>query len=301
MASQRVGERYRGSAGAESPTDIPKDGWLRILKRSWAEARKDQVPLLAAGVAFYSFLALFPAMIAAVLLYGLVADPETITEQAGQVASALPQNAGSLVVTQMRTLAKAPEQSLSLGLLISLVLALWSASGGVGNVITALNLAYDEKETRSFVKRKALALGLTLGEIVFVVLAIALVAAVPAILDALVPAGPLYWLLEGLRWVLLVAIVACVLAVLYHVAPDRDAPKFRWMSFGAVVATIIWIVASVGFSVYVNTFGSYGKTYGGGAVTSVVVLLLWLWITNVIVLFGAEINAEAETATAGSG
>jgi membrane protein len=240
-------------------------------------------------------------MIAAVLLYGLVADPKTITEQAGEVASALPQNAGSLVIAQMRNLAKAPEHSLSLGLLISLVLALWSASGGVGNVITALNLAYDEKETRGFVKRKALALGLTLGAIVFVVLAIALVAAVPAILDAFVPAGPLYWLLEGLRWALLVAIVACVLAVLYHVAPDRAAPKFRWMSFGAVVATIIWILASVGFSVYVNTFGSYGRTYGGGVVTSVVVLMLWLWITNLIVLFGAEINAEAESATADAG
>lgn len=290
MPEQRV-----PGAEAERPTEIPKRGWWQILRRAWKESKADQVPLLAAGVAFYSFLALFPAMIAAVLIYGLVADPKTVAEQAQQLTDALPANAASVIKGQMKAITQTPQQSLSLGLVIALALALWSASGGVGNVVTAVNIAYDEEETRGFVKRKLLALGLTLGAIVFVVVTVTLVAVAPALLDSLVGSGPLRWGLEVARWIVLLIAVSVALAVIYRYAPDRDAPQVRWVSVGATVATVIWLVASLGFSLYVDNFSNYGKTYG--ALAGVVVLLLWLWITNFIVLLGAEVNAEAEQQT----
>lgn len=282
-------------ATAEEPKQIPAKGWFQVTKRAWAEAKLDQVPLLAAGVAFYTFLSLFPAMIAAVTLYGLWADPQTVTRQTEAVTEALPKDAASIITDQMKAIAEQPEQSLGLGLIIALALALWSASGGVGNIITAVNVAYDEEETRGFVKRKLLALGLTLGAILFATIAIGLIAVAPAALDAFIPDGPLHWLLQCVRWVGLVLAVTVALAVLYRYAPDRDAPKLRWVSVGATVATVIWLVASVGFSVYVDNFGSYSKTYG--ALAGVAVLMLWLWITAYIVLLGAEINAESEQQT----
>jgi membrane protein len=295
MTDQIVREQPPG-AEAEKPTEIPPTGWWQVTKRAWREAKADQVPLLAAGVAFYSFLAIFPAMIAAVMLYGLVRDPEDVQRQVDQLSDALPSDAASLLTTQLEAITSTSSRSLGLGLLISLVLALWSASGGVGNIMSAVNFAYDEEETRGLVKRKLLSLVLTLGAIVFVVVAIALVAVTPALLDSLVDAGPLRWGLETLRWVGLLVAMSAALAILYRVAPDREAPQLRWVSVGAVVATVVWLLASLGFSLYVDNFGSYNKTYG--ALAGVVVLLLWLWITMYVVLLGAEINAEAEQQTA---
>ena len=295
MSTQTLQDRVPG-ADAEKPTEIPRRGWIQVVKRAWKEAKSDQVPLLAAGVAFYSFLALFPAMIAAVMLYGLVRDPADVQRQVDELSATLPSDAASLLTTQLEALTTTSSSSLGLGLIISLVLALWSASGGVGNVMTAVNLAYDEEETRGFVKRKALALGLTLGAIVFVVVTVGMVAVAPALLDNLVGAGPLRWALEVARWLGLLVAMSVALGVLYKLAPDRDAPKFRWVSIGSVVATVLWLLASLGFSLYVDNFGSYNKTYG--ALAGVVVLLLWLWITMYVVLLGAEVNAEAEQQTA---
>ena len=294
MTAQVTRERLPGEH-ADKPTEIPRKGWFQILKRAWKEAKSDQVPLLAAGVAFYSFLALFPAMIAAVMLYGLVRDPVDVQRQVDQISDALPSDAASVVTTQLEAITSTSSGSLGLGLLVSLVLALWSASGGVGNIVSAINIAYDEEETRGFVKRKALSLVFTLAGIVFVVVAISLVAVAPAVLDNLVDAGPLRWGLEAVRWLGIVAAMTVALAVLYRVAPDRDDPQFKWVSVGAVVATVVWLLASVGFSLYVDNFGSYNKTYG--ALAGVVVLLLWLWLTMYVVLLGAEINAEAEQQT----
>jgi membrane protein len=288
-------EREFPGATADEPKQIPGRGWLQVSKRAWAESKLDQIPLLAAGVAFYTFLSLFPAMIAAVTVYGLVADRETVAEQTEQLSAALPEAAAQIITEQMRAIAAQPEQSLGLGLVIALALALWSASGGVGNIITAVNVAYDEEETRGFVKRKALALGLTFGAIVFAAVSVGLIAVAPPLLDAFIPDGALRWLLEAARWVLLVGAVVVALAVLYTYAPDRNAPRFTWVSVGAAVATVIWLAASLGFSVYVDNFGSYSKTYG--ALAGVAVLMLWLWITAFIVLFGAEINAESEQQT----
>ncbi len=281
---------------ADSPTEVPARGWLQIVKRAWKEAKADQVPLLGAGVAFYAFLSLFPAMIALVLVYGLVADPTKIASQVKSMTGALPPDAQQLITSQLQSMASGQSRSLGIGLVVSIALALWSASGGMGNLITAVNTAYDEEETRGFVKRKALALVMTFGAIVFMVVVIGIVVAVPALLSSAVSSGPLRVVLTIAQFLVLVLAVSAALAVLYRLAPSRDAPKLRWVSTGSIVATVLWLVASVGFSLYTSHFGSYAKTYG--ALASVVVLLLWLWITSYAILLGAEINAEAEQQTA---
>jgi membrane protein len=283
-------------AEADAPTEIPPRGWRQVAVRGWRAASADQVPLLSAGVAFFGFLAIFPALIALTLVYGLVADPATISSQLDAVAGSLPSDARSLLETQLQQLASAPAQGLGWGLVFSIVVALWSASGGVGNLVTAVNVAYDEKRKRGFVKEKLIALGLTVGAIVFMLVLMALVAGVPVVFSVMGLGGGWRWLAEVVRWVLVVVLVMLALAVLYRVAPDRDSPKFRWVSVGAAVATVLWVVASVGFSLYVSLFGNYAKTYG--ALAGVVVMLLWLWITTYAVLLGAEINGAAEEQTA---
>ncbi|HMG29467.1 MAG TPA: YihY/virulence factor BrkB family protein [Jiangellaceae bacterium] len=280
---------------ADRPSEIPRPGWFQIVKRAWKESKEDSVPLLSAGVAFYAFLALVPTLIAIVMIYGLVSDADEVADQVESFGSALPSSAEDLLSEQMTTLANASERSLSVGLVIALGFALWSASGGISNLITAVNVAYDEKEKRGFVKSRALALGMTVGAIVFVIVAVALVAAIPVVLDALDVPGWVEAVADVGRWLGLVVVVLIALALLYRWAPDRDAPKFRWLSFGAIVATVLWVVASIGFSVYVDNFASYGKTYG--SLAGVIVLLLWLWLGAYATLLGAEVNAEMEQQT----
>ena len=281
---------------ADRPTQIPARGWKQIVKRAWAEHNADNMPIIAGGVAFFAFLAIFPALIASISLYGLVASPETVARQVEDLSAQLPDSAADLIGEQLTAITQNSGGALSFGLAVSVLGALWSASGGTGNVITAVNLAYDEVETRGFVKRKALALGLTLGAILFVLVTFTLVAVVPALIDEL-PLGVVGTVLAQIvRWALLLGVFAGSLAVLYRVAPDRDAPKLRWVSLGAVVVTLIWALVSLGFSLYVNNFGSYDKTYG--TIAGVIVLMLWLYLTCYLVLLGAEINSEAEHQTA---
>jgi membrane protein len=280
---------------ADRPSEIPRRGWWQIVRRAWKEAKIDQVPLLSAGVAFYAFLALVPTLIAVVMLYGLVSDPEDVAEQVESFGTALPSSAEDLLSEQMETLANASDRSLGIGLIVALAVALWSASAGVSNLITAINVAYDEEIDRGFIKSRLLALGLTVSAIIFVAVAVALVAAAPVVMNAVDAPGWVEVLVEIGRWIGLVVAVVVALALLYRWAPDRDAPQFRWVSIGAVVATVLWVVASVGFSLYVDNFGSYGKTYG--SLAGVVVLLLWLWLSAFATLLGAEINAESEQQT----
>ncbi len=278
---------------ADKPTQVPAKGWLQIAKRGWAEGKTDNISLLAAGMAYYAFLAIFPALIAAVLLYGLFADPAQIANQINSLGSAVPEEVRQLITEQL-TMASGSGKA-GLGAVVAILLALFSASGGVGNMMTAINTAYDEEETRGFLKKRAIALALTLGALVFFLLVVTLVAVLPAVLQVFGTSGIVFFLIQVVRWVLIVVVISVALAVLYRVAPDRDAPKMRWTSVGAAIATILWVVASVGFSLYVANFGSYAKTYG--AIAGIVILLLWLFITSYAILLGAEINAESEQQT----
>ena len=280
---------------AETPVGIPPRGWWQVIKRAFRESSADNVPMLAGGVAFFAFLAVFPALIAALTLYGLLANPAKVADQVQNIAKALPRSAQPLLTEQLTSVTQSSGGALTAGLAISLLAALWSASSGTGNLITAVNLAYDEKESRGFVKLRATALGLTLGGIVFVLLTLTLVAVVPVALDNLGLGVVGRVVAQVVRWVLLVGVVVVGLAVVYRVAPDRASPRFRWVSAGALVATVLWIIGSVAFSLYVNFFGNYNQTYG--ALAGVIVLMLWLFLTTYIVLLGAEINAESERQT----
>lgn len=280
---------------ADSPTEIPPRGWRQVLQRAIRASQKDNIPLLAAGVAFFGFLGLFPALIALVTLVGLVADPTQITQQVQSFTTGLPQASSQLISAQLTAITQSSGGALTVGLVMSLLAALWSASSGTSNLMVAVNIAYEEEETRSFLKLRAVALLLTLGTVVFLVLTLALIAVVPVMLR-IMPLGPLgAALVQVVRWALLVALIMVGLAVLYRVAPDRNPPKFRWVSVGSVVAALLWLLGSAGFSLYINSFGNYNKTYG--ALTGVIVLLLWLFLTSYIVLLGAEINAQAEYQT----
>ncbi|MGY1987794.1 YihY/virulence factor BrkB family protein [Blastococcus sp. SYSU DS0669] len=280
---------------AANPLQIPAGGWKQVLKRAWAENNADNMPIIAGGVAFFGFLAIFPALLALISIYGLVASPEQAAAQVEEFTAGLPETAQGLIEDQVTSITDNAGGALTLSLVASILAALWSASGGVNNLVKAVNIAYDEVETRNFVKLRALSLALTLGAIVFVVLTIGLVAVLPIVID-LLPLGSVGTvLLEIARWVALLLVVAGSLAVLYRVAPDRDAPKFRWVSLGSVVVTAVWALVSLGFTIYVNNFGSYDKTYG--AIAGVIVLMLWLYLTCYLILLGAEINSEAEHQT----
>jgi membrane protein len=278
---------------AEKPQEIPAKGWLQIVKRGWAEAKADNVPLMAAGMAYYAFLAIFPAIIAAVLLYSFFADPSTIASQLDALGSAIPADIKSTLTAQIGL--AAGNGKVGFGAVIAILVALFSASGGMSNLMTAVNICYDEEETRGFVKKRLIALALTVGAIVFFLLVVSLVAVLPVVLGFLGTNGVVLFLVQAARWLLIVIVITVALAVLYRVAPDRDAPKLRWVSVGAGLATLLWIIASVGFSIYVSQFGSYAKTYG--AIAGIVILLLWLFITAYAILLGAEINAESEQQT----
>jgi membrane protein len=280
---------------AEAPTQIPPRGWWQIVRRAVKEASADNVPMLAGGVAFFAFLAVFPALIAGITLYGLVADPAQVTRQIESLAGALPEEARPILLDQLNAVAATSTGALTTGLIISVLFALWSASSGTGNLMQAVNIAYDEGETRGFLKLRAIALALTLGALVFVLITLTLVAVVPPLLESLQLGVVGTVVAQVVRWGLLLALIIAALAVVYRVAPDRDAPRFRWVSSGAIVAAVLWIIGSVGFSLYVNNFGSYNKTYG--TLAGVVVFMLWLFLTSYIVLLGAEINAESERQT----
>jgi membrane protein len=280
---------------AEQPTQIPPKGWWQVTRRAFKESSADNVGILAGGISYAAFLAIFPAMIAGISLYALVADPATIAQQAEGVLAALPQEAQPLIRDQITSLTQTSGGALSFGLVVSILLALWTASGGTSSLMTAINIAYDEQESRNFLKLRGTALVLTLLAIVFVLLTLALVAVVPAVLNALNLGTFINVIAQIVRWVLLVVLIIIALAVVYRLAPDRDAPQIKWTSVGALVAAVLWVLGSLAFSLYVNNFGSYNKTYG--TLAGVVILLLWLYLTSYIILLGAEINAESEKQT----
>jgi membrane protein len=278
---------------ADVPQQIPPRGWLDIAKRTGKEVKQDQVPLLSAGVAYYTLLSLFPAAIAAVSIYGLVANPDTVRDQIDKLTEMLSPSTADLVGEQIKQVTSGAGGALGLATVIGILTALWSASSGMKALITGVNLAYDEVETRKFVKLRGLALLLTLGAMVLLGVALALIVGFPAVVDDW--PTPLAWTAGILRWVLLAALLVAALAVLYRYAPNRDEPRWTWVSWGSGIATLLWILASVGFSIYANSFGNYNKTYG--ALAGVIILMFWLFLTAFVVLVGAELNTEMELQT----
>jgi membrane protein len=290
----RADETSRGR-DATAPREIPRRGWLDVAKRTKTEAKRDEVSLLAAGVAFYALLALVPALAALVSIYGLVADPADIDRQVSDSLAAAPAEVRDLVAEQMSSVTQQSQGGLGITVVVGILLALWSASTGMKHLISAIDVAYDEEETRGFVALRGRALLLTVGAIVFLVVALGLMAVVPNLLEDSSLGGAARLAISILRFLLLGLGLMAGLAVLYRYGPDREEPRWAWTAPGTIVATVLALVGSVLFSLYTATMGSYAETYG--ALGAVVVLMLWLMLTAAAVVIGAEINAEAERQT----
>ncbi|MEM9713345.1 MAG: YihY/virulence factor BrkB family protein [Actinomycetota bacterium] len=266
-------------------------GELRAFgKRVFAEFKQHYVPVKAAGVAFFAFLALIPTLVAIISIYGLVADPEDITRQIEDATESLPEETTDFLSSQMSSIAENSGGSLGFALAGSILVALFSASAAVKHVMSTLNVIYEFPETRGGVNLRLTAYLLTAGAVVAIVVGALALGALPAILAAADVGALGRWLATvGVYPVMLVAF-AVALSILYWVGPDRRGiGRFRFFSVGAVVATVLWLVATAGFSIFVTNFGSYNETYGIFA--GIIVLLLWFNLTAMTVLLGAEIDA----------
>lgn len=280
---------------AERPADIPARGWKDIALRVKDGIGADRVDLVAAGVAFYALLALFPAITALLAIGGLVVEPSQIVGVLDQWTAILPSEVASIILDQAEKVAGSREGGLGLAAALGLLLALYSASKGVGSLIDGLNIVYDEEETRGFVWLKVMTLGLTLALILGVVCAMALMVAVPVALAFVDLGSGVETLVTGASWLLMLMLVIAALGLIYRFGPDRDRPEWSWLSLGSVLACVVWIAASAGFAFYVANFGSYNESFG--SLGGVIVLLMWLWISAFVVLMGAEFNAEVEAQT----
>ncbi len=281
---------------AHKPTDIPARGWWDIVKRVAAQVSADRLMTEAAGVTFFSLLAIFPALAALISLYGLFADPRTVSDQLASLDGIMPGGAMEIIKEQVRALTSSGPKALGVGVVFGLATSLWSANQGVKALFDSLNVVNDETETRGFLRRTALTLAFTVGALVFIVVAMAAVVVLPVALGSLGLGGGAESLLGFARWPLLLGAVALFLALVYRYGPSREKPKWRWVSWGSAFAAISWVAGSAVFSWYVANFGSYNKTYG--SLGAVVGFMTWIWISTIIVLVGGELNAEMEHQTA---
>ncbi len=280
---------------AESPADIPFRGWRQVIARTWREVSSDRVSLVAAGCAFWATLALFPAISTLISLYGIAFDPLTVEPQLQVVRGFLPPAAFALIADRVHTLVLHPTTSLGLTALLTAAITLWSAATGVKSLISALNMAYEEREKRSLLQFQLVGLAMTACAIIGAGLGLVLLVFLPVAIEFVGLSAYTKTLVKVGSLVLLVLFVAMALALLYRYGPCRRAARWRWVTPGSLLATILWLLASVLFSFYVGHVASYDATYGPlGAVAGVMV---WFWVSVYVVLLGAELNAELELQT----
>jgi membrane protein len=281
---------------ADSPTQIPPKGWWQILKRTGNAVSQDGLLAQAAAVTFYGLLALFPALAMLVSLYGLIADPRTLSDTVSGIGGVVPGGGMQIITGQLKALASSPHKALGIGFVVGLATSLWSSTSGVKALFAALNVAYNENETRSFIRLTVIAMIFTVCTILFLMTAFAGVVALPAALNILGFGAETKLLLELLRWPVLLLGLGVFLSLVYRYGPCRAQARWRWVTWGSGVATIGWLIVSVAFSYYAANFGSYNKTYG--TLGAAVGFMTWLWLSATVVLCGAELDAEMEHQTA---
>ena len=285
---QRVDEGASHSI-ARTAGDSRQRGGVGVVKCVWAHLAEDNVSLVAAGVGFYAMLAIFPTLAVAVSIYGLVLDPATLNQQIQSFSAVLPAGVMNILATQLEQLANASSGQLSIGLIVGVLLALWSSAAGMKSMMQALNIVYRREEARGVLSFNGWALLLTFGAIVFGLVALVLVIALPPVLGHVGLQSTGEFLASVLRWPLLLIGIMVALAVLFAYGPSNRKDRFAWFTWGGMAAAILWVAASVLFSFYVSNFGSYNKTYG--SLAAVVILMMWFYISAYVVLLGAEINA----------
>jgi len=291
----RDSEAHRGRK-ASVPSDIPAKGWKDVARRLYQGISEDRILVTAAGVTFYVLLALFRGIAGLIALYGLYADPSTVSQHLDMLSGVLPEGGLQIIREQIDRLTSQPAQRLGMATLIGLGISLWSANGGLKAMFDALNVVYHEKEKRSFIRLNALSLAFTLGLIVFVLMALAALTIVPLALSHLGLSRVTELLIRFGRWPFLFVVVGLMIALIYRYGPSRDKPQWRWISPGSAFAAVSWLCGSALFSWYTANFGSYNATYG--SLGAVIGFMTWVWLSNIVILVGAKINAELEHQTA---
>jgi membrane protein len=281
---------------ASTPSEIPAAGLKDVFWRLYAAINEDRVMLVAAGVTYYLLLALFPAISALVSLYGFFANPSQIAERIQFLSSVMPSEALDIFIQQLRSLATQDGSTLSLGLIFGLGIALWSSNNGIKALFQAMNVAYEEEEKRSFLKLTGVSLLFTLGALVLVIVLTVAVGVVPAVLSFLSIGGIAEAAISLLRWPLMLFFVMGGIALLYRYGPSREPARARWLTWGTGFATIFWLIASITVSYYLANFANYNATYG--TLGALIGFMVWTWVSVVIVIVGAELNAELEHQTA---
>jgi membrane protein len=280
---------------AQTPSQLPQRGWKDILLRVFHGISDDRILLIAAGVTFYAILALFPSIGAIVSIYGLFADPSRIVAHLDALSGFAPAGAVDVLREQLLRLAQQDRSALGLGFTISLVISLWTAKAGISGLFDALTAVYQEKEKRSLVKYYSVVLAFTVGAVVLVLLSLAILIALPFILDHIRHPSIPSVLLKIARWPVLFVLVVLALSIVYRLGPCRAAPQWRWITWGSAFAAIAWLVASALFSWYVANFGSYNRTYG--SLGAIIGFMTWIWVSIIVVLVGAKLDAEIEHRT----
>ena len=285
-------ERTVALASQQATRVAPSRRWKDILLAVFNGISEDRIFLVAAGVTFYAILALFPGIGALVSVYGLFANPATIAGHLNTLSGVAPGGAMEVLNGELTRLATQKGATLGLGFAVSLVVGLWFSNSGMTGLFDALNAVYEEKEQRSLVKYYATTLAFTAGAIVLGLISIAIIVAVPVVLNFIPNASVTAILLEIVRWPLIFVLVGGAIAVLYKYAPCRGSAQWRWILWSAAAAGLVWLGVSALFSWYVASFGSYNKTYGSlGAIFG---FMTWMWISMVVVLIGAKLNSELE-------
>ena len=279
----------------EAPWQMSARGWADILRRAWTNTGKKNLSLVAGGVAYYLLMALFPALAALVSAYGLLTNAADVTRRVQSLAGMLPASTVKLISDELHQLVSASNKSLGLGVIVGIIIALWSAERGMSGMMTALNIAYDRPERRGVVSFNATALLLTVVVIAGGLIALMFIVVLPIILHGMGARHPMRWIGLVVEWPLLIVFAMGMVALIYRYGPDHDRPRWKWTSPGVIVATILWVTGSSLLSFYVYHFSSYDETYG--SLGALLVVLTWLWLSAFVVLLGAEINGEAERQT----
>lgn len=281
---------------AKNPLQIPFAGWKDILLRTYQQINEDRLLATAAGVVFYGLLAIFPAITALVSSYGLFADPSTIASNLQSLALMLPDGSFAIVQDQIsRVLAKG-NSSLSATFIGGLLIAIWSANAGMKAMLDALNVVYEEKEKRGFFKLNLISLAFTMAALATILAMVGAVVAVPLILQKFGLSNRLELVVQIGRWPIMALLLLAALAILYRYGPSRTTPRWQWLSVGAVAASVFWLAGSSLFSWYLSNFANYTATYG--SLGAAIGLMMWMWLSAIIVLCGAELNSEIEHQTA---